>query len=65
VGLGRLPKIQSFDWRVYGTEGFNVITIPNPKPKLKIRFTRSDKPGYVNFVIKEQPGLNEWEKVYE
>lgn len=64
VGVGRLPKIQSFDWRVHGSEGFNVITVPAPKPKLKVWFTRSDKPGYVNFVVKDQPGLNEWEKVY-
>lgn len=65
VGMGRLPKIQSFDWRVYGSEGLYITPSPNPKPKLKVRFTRSDKPGYVNFTVKEQPELNEWEKVYE
>ena len=65
VGMRRLTNIQSFDPMGYGHEGFNLITVDRPKPKLKVRFTRSDKPGYVNFVVKEQPGLNEWEKVYE
>lgn len=65
VGMRRLTNIQSFDPMGYGHEGFNLITVDHPKPKLKVRFTRSDKPGYVNFVVKEQPGLNEWEKVYE
>lgn len=61
VGMRRLTNIQTFDPMGYGHEGFNLITIANLKPKLKVRFTRSDKPGYVNFVVKEQPGLNEWE----
>lgn len=65
VGKRSLLKIQSFDPMGYGHEGFNLITIANPKPKLKVRFTRSDKPGYVNFVVKEQPSLDEWEKIYE
>lgn len=64
VGVGRLPKIQSFDPMGYGDEGLRFITLGRPKSKLKVRFTRSDKPGYVNFVVKDQPELNEWEKVY-
>lgn len=61
VGMRRLTNIRTFDPMGYGHEGFNLIAIANLKPKLKVRFTRSDKPGYVNFVVKEQPGLNEWE----
>lgn len=65
VGSRRLPNIQSLGYGSFGFRELGILTPSLPKPKLKIRFTRSDKPGYVNFTVKEQPELNEWEKVYE
>lgn len=65
VGSRRLPNIQSLGYGSFGFRELGILKPSLPKPKLKVRFTRSDKPGYVNFTVKEQPELNEWEKVYE
>lgn len=57
--------VQCLSYGTYRSEPFRFIDPFRSKPKLKIRFTRSDKPGYVNFVVKERPGIDEWENVYE
>lgn len=51
----------------YGYSPFATISLDALKliaPKVKIQFTKHSKPGYVNFIIKEQPDPKEWEKVY-
>lgn len=45
--------------------GLRIVGPDQLKPKVKLRFSKSDKPGYVNYALKDQMTGDEWERVYE
>lgn len=45
--------------------GLRIVRPDQLKPKVKLRFSKSDKPGYVNYAVKDQMTGDEWERVYE